>query len=137
MSWRRSFPGAKIWSDAASAALHGLVSLAVWLLVNAAITAGVMAVLFIMFANARFETFFVEARHLAQHYLDAPVAARMDFARIVEFTFVLVFTGICLMRLEALRQMRAAPKGSLPTDGSGSRQLLPRVDERQGGHVAD
>lgn len=110
--WRRRFtPGAESWSDAAGEALHGLVSIAVWLLVNAAIAAGVMAVLFIMFANANFETFFVEARHLAQHYLDAPAVARMDFERIVEFTFVLVFTGVCLMRLGALRQVRTATKG--------------------------
>lgn len=137
MWWCRSFPGAESWSDASRAVLHWLVSVAVWLLVNAAIAAGVMAGLFIMFANANFDAFFTEARHLAQHYLDAPAAARKDFERIVEVTFVLVFTGICLMRLEALRQVRAAAKGSLPPGVNGSGPLLPRTNERQGGHVAD
>jgi hypothetical protein len=134
---RRSSPESESWSDASRAVLHWLVSVAVWVLVNAAIAAGVMAGLFIMFANANFDGFFIEARHLAQHYLDAPAAARMDFERIVEVAFALVFTAICFLRLETLRQVRAAAKGSLRPDGNGSRPILLRIDERQGGHVAD
>lgn len=107
---RRSSTEAERWSDTAGSALHWLVSVAVWVLLNAAIAAGIMAGLFILFANANFDAFFIEARHLAQHYLDAPAAARVDFERIVELTFVLVFTGICLMRLGALRQVSTAAK---------------------------
>lgn len=89
--------------DAGAKALYWLVSVAVWLLVNVAVTAGVLAVLFIMFANASFEGFFLEVRNLADHYLGAPMAVRLDFEQLVAFSFAFNFAVVSLCRLSAFR----------------------------------
>jgi len=90
-------------TDGAGKALFWVVSVVLWCLVNVAVTVGLFAVLFVMFANANFEGFFVEVGNLANHYLAAPPAARLDFEQLVALAFLGKFIIVCLCRLSALR----------------------------------
>lgn len=90
--------------DGAGTALFWFVSVVLWCLVNVAVTVGLFAVLFVMFANADFEGFFVEVGNLANHYLAAPPAARLDFEQLVALAFLGKFVIVCFCRLPALRR---------------------------------
>lgn len=88
----------------AAKALFWLLCIALWIMVNLAVSVGLFTVLFVMFANADFERFFVEIGNLASHYLAAPAAARLDFEQLVGVVFAGLFILVCLCRLSALRR---------------------------------
>jgi hypothetical protein len=78
------------------------VRLALWATINLLVALGLATSLFILFANACFSGFFIEARNLASHYLAAVTSAQAQFQHVTLGLGVLVWLLVCLMRIDSL-----------------------------------
>ena len=67
------------------------ITLASWCALNGLAAIGLIALLFIMLANASFSNFFREGGNLAAHYLAAAPAARTTFEHLVAWLFAGLF----------------------------------------------
>ncbi|MBV1692247.1 hypothetical protein KRR38_32445 [Novosphingobium sp. G106] len=101
-----------------AAAAYWIVTVWAWCALNGLAALGLLALFFILFANASFEGFFREGCNLAEHYLAASPAARASFQHIIAWLFAGAFVPLAAMRARALAadlRASAATRPSNPT----------------------
>ena len=87
------------------AAAYTLLAVTGWLASNALLTMGVLAALFILFANATAEGFFTEAGNLAARFLAADASKRTVFMDGLAMAAASVFLTFCLARSMPMRAL--------------------------------
>lgn len=115
---RRGSPSMKPSEGRGAAAAYCVITVSAWCVLNSLAALGLLALFFILFANASFEGFFREGGNLAAHYLAASPAARTSFQHIIAWLVAGAFVMLAAMRARALAadlRASAAIRPSNPT----------------------
>lgn len=113
---RRGTPSMQPSHGRGAAAAYWVIAVSAWCALNGLAALGLLALFFILFANANFEGFFREGGNLAAHYLAATPAARASFQHIIAWLFAGAFVLLAAMRARALAEELRSSAAIRPSD---------------------